>query len=216
MLAKCALCAIPAGCFNPWIKGVSNDGYDCNPPKGDRVTLSIGTDFGQTTYASFGSTPCQYDGISPWNRDLADSDPTAIEYSTTCNASPSAVNYCCCATGSLCTPSQGATQCEWFANDNKYPGSYFTDFNLLCTVNGIDVASQTVEEDNYIACCGGYFGEPNCGQVACGCDQLYGNTTCNSSGIAHTFGDPCADGGPCPPNVGYQYFTDDPVLTTYY
>jgi hypothetical protein len=37
-LAKC--CAIPAGCFNPWIKGVSNDGYDCNPPKGDRVTPS--------------------------------------------------------------------------------------------------------------------------------------------------------------------------------
>lgn len=213
-LAKC--CAIPAGCFNPWIKGVSNDGYDCNPPKGDRVTLSIGTDFGLTTYASFGTTPCQYDGISPWNRDLADIDPTAIDYSLTCNAYPSAVNYCCCATNSLCTPAQGGTQCEWFANDNKYPGSYFTDFNLLCLKEGIDVASQTVEEDNYIACCGGYFGEPNCGQVACGCDQLYGNTTCNRSGIAHTFGDPCADGGPCPPNVGYQYFTDDPVLTTYY
>ena len=214
-LAKC--CAIPAGCFNPWIKGVSCDGYDCNPPKSDRVTLSIGTDFGLTTYASFGTTPCQYDGILPWNRDLADIDPTAIDYSTTCNAYPSAVNYCCCATGSLCTPSQGGSHCEWFANDNKYPGSWFTDFNLLCLKTGVDIASQTVEEDNYIACCGSVFmGEPNCGDVACGCDQLYNDTACNRSRVSYTFGDPCDYLGPCPPHVGYQYFTDEPVLTTYY
>ena len=218
-LAKC--CAIPAGCFNPWIKGVSCDGYDCNPPKGDRVTLSIGTDFGLTTYASFddgspGADPCMFNGIQPWDRDLADTNPTAIFYTGACNQYPAGINYCCCGTNSLCTPSQGGTQCEWFANDNKYPGSWFTDFNLLCTKDGIAIASQTVEEDNYIACCGGYFGELNCGQVACGCDQLYGDTLCNRSTIAHTFGDPCASGGPCPPYVGYQYFTDDPVLTTYY
>ena len=60
------------------------------------------------------------------------------------------------------------------------------------------------------------MGEPNCGEVACGCDQLYGNTTCNLSKIAYTFGDPCTSGGPCPPYVGYQYYTDAPVLTTYY
>ena len=218
-LAKC--CAIPAGCFNPWIKGVSCDGYDCNPPKSDRVTLSIGTDFGLTTYASFtdgfSTNPCQYNGIGPWDRDLADTYPTEIQYTNVCNLTPQAVNYCCCATGSLCTPSQGGSDCEWFANDNKYPGSWFTDFNLLCLKTGVDIASQTVEEDNYIACCGSVFmGEPNCGDVACGCDQLYGDTLCNRSRIAYTFGDPCDYLGPCPPHVGYQYFTDEPVLTTYY
>ena len=218
-IAKC--CAIPAGCFNPWIKGVSCDGYDCNPPKSDRVTLSIGTDFGLTTYASFtdgfSTNPCQYDGIGPWDRDFADTNPTEVPYSTGCNDFPSAINYCCCATGSNCTPSQGGTQCGWFANDNKYPGSWFTDFNLLCLKTGVDITSQTVEEDNYIACCGSVFmGEPNCGEVACGCDQLYGDTLCNRSRIAYTFGDPCTSGGPCPPYVGYQYFTDEPVLTTYY
>ena len=218
-LAKC--CAIPAGCFNPWIKGVSCDGYDCNAPKGDRVTLSIGTDFGLTTYASFtdGSNPnpCQYDGIGPWDRDLADTYPTEIQYTNDCNAFPQAVNYCCCGSNSSCSPTTTGQQCEWFANDNKYPGSYFTDFNLLCLKTGVDIASQTVEEDNYIACCGSVFmGEPNCGEVACGCDQLYGNTTCNLSKIAYTFGDPCTSGGPCPPYVGYQYYTDAPVLTTYY
>ena len=219
-IAKC--CGIPAGCFNPWIKGVSCDGYDCNPPKGDRVTLSIGTDFGTTTYASFddgspGADPCTFNGIEPWSRDLADIDPTAIEYSGLCNDFPAAVNYCCCGLGSNCLPAQGASQCNWFANDNKYPGSYFTEFNLLCLTTGIDVASQTVEETNYTDCCGSvYMQEANCGDVACGCDQLYGNTICNRSRVAYTFGDPCDSGGPCPPYVGYQYFTDEPVLTTYY
>ena len=221
VLAFC--CLPPCGLYNPWIMGVSGDGYKCDEPVSPaRTTLSIGSDFGLTTYASFddgspGADPCTYNGIEPWNRDLADIDPTAIEYSGLCNDFPAAVNYCCCGTNSDCTPAQGGTQCEWFANDNKYPGSYFTEFNLLCLKTGIDVASQTVEETNYIGCCGStYMQEANCGEVACGCDQLYGDTTCNRSKIAYTFGDPCSSGGPCPPNVGFQYFTNDPVLTTYY
>ena len=214
-------CLPPCGLYNPWVKGVSGDGYSCNSPKYNRTTLSIGTDFGLTTYASFndgtpGADPCQYNGILPWDRDLADIDPTAIDYTTYCDEYPAGVNYCCCGTNSDCTPSQGGTQCNWYANDNKYPGSYFTDFNLLCLSTGIDIASQTVEETNYTDCCGTYFGEANCGEVACGCDLLYGNTTCNRSKVAYTFGDPCESGGPCPPNVGYQYFTNEPVLKTYY
>jgi len=202
--------------------GVSGDGYKCDEtPTPGRTTLSIGTDFGLTTYASFDGSPgpqdpCRYNGISPWSRDLADIDPTAIDYTDTCAEYPEGVNYCCCGTNSLCTPSQEGDQCEWYANDNKYPGSYFTEFNLLCLKTGVDIASQTVEETNYTGCCGTYFGEANCGEVACGCDLLYGNTTCNRSKVAYTFGDPCSSGGPCPPNVGYQYFTSEPVLTTYY
>lgn len=215
-------CLPPCVLYNPWVKGVSGDGYSCNSPKYNRTTLSIGTDFGLTTYASFtdgspGANPCQYSGIGPWQRDISDTFPTAIDYTDYCDEFPAGVNYCCCGTNSLCTPAQGGTQCEWFANDNKYPGSYFTDFNLLCLKTGVDIASQTVEETNYTDCCGSiYFGEANCGEVACGCDLLYGNTTCNRSKIAYTFGDPCISGGPCPPYVGYQYFTDEPVLTTYY
>jgi len=216
-------CCLPScGLYNPWVKGVSGDGYSCDPPKLNRTTLSIGTDFGLTTYASFtdgtpNQNPCQYSGIGPWRRDLSDTFPTAVDYSDFCDEFPQGVNYCCCGTNSLCTPAQGGTQCEWFANDNKYPGSYFTDFNLLCLKTGVDIASQTVEETNYTDCCGSvYFGEVNCGEVACGCDLLYGNTTCNRSRIAYTFGDPCTSGGPCPPYVAYQYFTDEPVLTTYY
>ena len=220
VLAFC--CLPPCGLYNPWVMGVSGDGYKCDEtPTPGRTTLSIGSDFGLTTYASFtdgtpGQDPCQYNGIKPWQRDLADLHPTWVNYTDTCNQYPSGVNYCCCGTNSLCTPAQGGQQCEWYANDNKYPGTYFTDFNLLCLKTGIDVASQTVEETNYTGCCGTYFGEANCGQVACGCDLLYGNTTCNRSRIAYTFGDPCTSGGPCPPNVGYQYFTDEPVLKTYY
>ena len=221
VLAFC--CLPPCGLYNPWIMGVSGDGYKCDEtPSPGRTTLDIGTDFGLTTYASFddgtpGADPCMFNGIRPWSRDLADIDPTAIEYTDTCDAYPAGVNYCCCGTNSDCTPAQGGSQCNWYANDNKYPGSYFTEFNLLCLKTGIDIASQTVEEDNYIACCGSVFmGELNCGEVACGCDQLYGNTTCNRSKIAYTFGDGCASGGPCPPYVEYQYFTDEPVLASYY
>ena len=216
-------CLPPCGLYNPWVKGVSGDGYSCNSPKYVRTTLSIGTDFGLTTYASFtdgspGQDPCQYNGIGPWQRDLADIDPTAIDYSDDCvDAFPQAVNYCCCSSNQSCTIDTTGQQCEWFANDTKYPGSWFTDFNLLCLKTGVDIASQTVEEDNYIACCGSVeMGEPNCGEVACGCDQLYGDTLCNRSKIAYTFGDPCTSGGPCPPDVGFQYYTDEPVLTTYY
>ena len=221
VLAFC--CLPPCGLYNPWVMGVSGDGYKCDElVSPGRTALAIGTDFGTTTYASFtdgtpGQDPCQYNGIGPWQRDLSDSDPTAIDYTDYCDEFPAGVNYCCCGLNSDCTPEQGATQCEWYANDNQYPGSYFTEFNLLCLKTGIDVASQTVEETNYIGCCGStYMQEANCGQVACGCDLLYGNTTCNRSKIAYTFGDPCTSGGPCPPNVGYQYFTGEPVLTTYY
>ena len=217
-------CCLPAcGLYNPWVLGVSADGYKCDEiVSPDRTALYIGTDFGLTTYASFtdgtpNQNPCQYSGIKPWQRDLSDLFPTAVDYSDDCLEYPAGVNYCCCGTNSECTPAQGATQCQWFANDNKYPGSYFPAFNLLCLKTGIDIASQTVEETNYTDCCGSVFmQEINCGEVACGCDLLYGNTTCNRSKIAYTFGDPCPSGGPCPPYVGYQYFTDEPLLTTYY
>ncbi len=215
-------CCLPScGLYNPWTLGVSGDGYSCDPPKSVRTTLSIGTDFGQTTYASFtdgtpNQNPCQYSGISPWNRALADIDPTQVNYSGTCDAFPSAVNYCCCATNSDCTPSQGGDQCEWFANDENFPGSYFTGFNLLCLKTGIDIASQTVEETAYTDCCTTFFTEANCGEVACGCDLLYGNTTCNRSKTAYSFGDICDNTGSCPDNAGYAYISGEPVLTTYY
>ena len=215
-------CCLPAcGLYNPWVLGVSGDGYKCDLTTPDRKTLEIGTDFGLTPYASFcdgpGCDPCEIHGIAPFNRALSNTLPTQVNYTASdCDAFPSAVNYCCCTPSPACDPSHGGTQCEWFANDNDYPGSYFTSFNLLCTKTGIDIASQTVEEDNYIACCGSWFNELNCGEVACGCDQLYGDTTCNRSKGAYTFGDGCDVEVPCPPNVEYQYFTDEPVLKTYY
>ena len=215
-------CCLPAcGLYNPWVLGVSADGYKCDEPISiDRTALIIGTDFGLTTYASFtdGSSgnPCQYSGIGPWQRDLTDTEPTQVDYSSGCEDFPSAINYCCASVNTDCVPEYGS-QIAWFANDSNMPGTFFTNFNLLCLKTGIDIASQTVEEDNYIACCGDFFGEANCGEVACGCDLLYGNTTCNRSKIAYIFGDPCAEGDLCPPtNVEYQYFTDEPVLTTYY
>lgn len=208
-LAKC--CAIPAGCFNPWIKGVSCDGYDCNPPKGDRVGFSIGTDFVDSTYGSFGDgvpghDPCAYNGISPYSQN---------EFSSTCNAFPAGINYCCCAPGTNCSPSTvGGTQCYWAVNDYNSPGAFFVIFNLLCKKTGVDLAPQTCEETNYIACCGSFFTPPNCGSPACGCDQLYGNTNCVRESMATYFGDTCSGLG-CPGNAGYVY-TTEPVLTTYY
>ena len=216
-------CCLPAcGLYNPWVLGVSADGYKCDEtPTPGRTTLDIGTDFGLTPYASFcdgspGCDPCEFHGIYPWDRELSNTLPTQINYSSDCDALPSAVNYCCCTVSSFCDPAHGGTQCEWYANDNDYPGSWFTPFNLLCLKTGIDIASQTVEEDNYIACCGSWFYEANCGEVACGCDQLYGDTTCNRSKVAYTFGDGCDVEVPCPPYVEYQYYTDEPVLTSYY
>ena len=216
-------CCLPAcGLYNPWVLGVSADGYKCDEiVSTDRTALYIGTDFGLTPYASFcdgspGCDPCEFHGIAPWDRALSDTFPTYVEYSTDRYEFPSAVNYCWCTVSEGCDPPHGGTQCEWFANDNDYAGSWFPLFNLLCTKTGIDIASQTVEEENYIACCGSWFGEENCGEVACGCDLLYGNTTCNRSKIAYTFGEGCDVENPCPPNVDYQYYTDAPTLTTYY
>ena len=220
LTASC--CATTCGMYNPWIRGVSNDGYQCDGATPQRTNLAIGTDFGLTPYASFcdgsaGCDPCEFHGIAPYDRALANTFPTQINYTpSNCNAFPEAINYCCCTVSNFCVPAHGGTQCEWFANDNDYAGSWFTPFNLLCLKTGIDIASQTVEEDNYISCCGGWFGEQNCGEVACGCDQLYGDTTCNRSKIAYTFGDGCDVAVPCPPNVEYQYFTDEPTLTFYY
>ena len=215
-------CLPPCGLYNPWTLGVSGDGYKCDQPVSPGPSiLAIGTDFGLTTYASFtdgtpNQNPCQYSGISPWNRALADIDPTQVNYSSTCDAFPSAVNYCCCSTNNDCVPSQGGDQCEWFANDENFPGSYFTEFNLLCLKTGVDVASQTVEETEYTDCCTTFFTEANCGEVACSCELLYGNTTCNRSKTAYSFGDICDNTGSCPDNAGYAYISGEPVLTTYY
>ena len=216
-------CCLPAcGLYNPWVLGVSADGYKCDEiVSPDRTALYIGTDFGLTTYASFtdgtpNQDPCQYSGFAPWNRALADIDPTQVNYSSDCDAYPAAVNYCCCSTNNECDPAVSG-QCEWFANDDNFPGSYFTPFNLLCLKTGVDIASQTVEEDEYISCCTTFFTEANCGEVACGCDQLYGNTTCNRSKLAYSFGEICDEvSGSCPDNAGYKYISGEPVLTTYY
>ena len=211
LLAKCAPCAIPAGCFNPWIKGMSCDGYDCNPPKGLRMGFSIGTDFINSTYGSFGDgvaghDPCQYNGISPYSQN---------EFSTTCDAFPAGINYCCCAPSAFCSPSKpSSTQCNWAVNDYNSPGAFFVMFNLLCKKTGVDLAPQTCEETNYHACCGSFFTPANCGSPACGCDQLYGNTNCVREAMATYFGDPCSGLG-CPGNAGYVY-TTEPVLTSYY
>ena len=214
-------CCLPAcGLYNPWVLGVSADGYKCDEiVSPDRTALYIGTDFGLTTYASFtdDGDPCKYSGIAPYQRDLSDNHPTWVNYSGTCDQFPAAINYCCCATGSECTPSQSGDQCEWFANDYNIPGVYFTAFNLLCLKTGVDVASRTVEETEYMDCCTTFFTETNCGEVACGCDLLYGNTTCNRSKMAYSFGDICDEvSGSCPDNAGYKYISGEPVLTTYY
>lgn len=212
-------CLPPCGLYNPWVLGVSADGYKCDEiASPDRTALYIGTDFGLTTYASFtdDGDPCKYSGIAPYQRDLSENHPTWVNYSDTCDQFPAAINYCCCATGSDCTPSQGGDQCEWFANDYNIPGVYFTAFNLLCLKTGVDVASRTVEETEYVDCCETFFTEANCGEVACGCDLLYGNTTCNRSKMAYSFGDICDETGSCPDNAGYKYLSGEPVLTTYY
>jgi hypothetical protein len=212
ILARCAPCAIPAGCYKPWIKGMSCDGYDCNPPKAIRTNFSIGTDFVDSTYGSFGtgvlgSDPCEFNGIAPYLQN---------QTSTTCNAFPAGQNACCCVVPSAsgCPNPSGGTQCEWFVNDTNTPGSFFVNFNLLCKKTGVDLAPDTCEETNYAACCG-FFGSANCGSVACGCDLLYGNTTCVRDAMATFFGDPCGNASGCPGDAGFVY-TTEPVMTSFY
>ena len=210
-IGKCSPCAIPAGCYKPWIKGMSCDGYDCNPPKSIRTNFSIGTDFVFSTYGSFGPSggnPCLYNGIDPYL-----GSPTVTG---NCNAFPEGQDPCCCVVPSAsgCPNPAGGTQCEWFVNDTNTPGAFFVNFNLLCNKTGVDLAPDTCEELNYSSCCG-FFGSANCGSVACGCDLLYGNTTCVRDAIATFFGDPCGNASGCPGDAGFVY-TTEPVMTSYY
>ena len=210
-IGKCSPCAIPAGCYKPWIKGMSCDGYDCNPPKSIRTNFSIGTDFVFSTYGSFGPSggnPCLYNGIDPY---LGSSTVTG-----NCNAFPEGQDPCCCVVPSAfgCPNPAGGTQCNWFVNDTNTPGAFFVNFNLLCNKTGVDLAPDTCEELNYSSCCG-FFGSANCGSVACGCDLLYGNTTCVRDAIATFFGDPCGNASGCPGDAGFVY-TTEPVMTSYY
>lgn len=211
-IGKCSPCAIPAGCYKPWIKGMSCDGYNCDPPKSIRTNFSIGTDFKDSTYSSFGdgspgADPCEFNGIAPYAQN---------QFSTTCNAFPAGQNSCCCVvpSGIGCTNPSGGLQCEWHVNDYNNPGAFFVNFNLLCKKTGVDLAPDTCEELNYSTCCS-FFGSANCGAVACGCDLLYGNTNCVRDAMATFFGDPCGYASGCPGDAGFVY-TTEPVMTIYY